>query len=220
MPIQDYILRLLLSVVIGGLIGGEREAAHRPAGFRTHILVCIGAAIVTAAGQSLALDSGADPTRIAAQVVSGVGFLGAGTILRDGFSIRGLTTAASIWTTACLGIAAGAGLYVLALLGLLTTVLVLTVFDRVILHMPSAYPHRGNFVLHAKSVPAMVEAINAVAEEQEAEVQNLEVLTREASYELRFIMQAKDRKSAFKYMDVVGALSTSPDLISIRCDEG
>ncbi len=111
--------RLALAALLGGLVGIERESLNRPAGFRTHILVCVGAALV----MMVSLDvfnmfrqvSDADPGRIAAQVVTGVGFLGAGTILREGATVRGLTTAASLWVIAAGGLAVGAGLYPAAL---------------------------------------------------------------------------------------------------------
>lgn len=102
------ILRLLLAVVLGGLIGLEREAHGRPAGLRTHILVCLGSALFTVISESYT-GHNSDPSRIASQIVSGIGFLGAGTIIRQGSIVRGLTTAASLWTTAAIGMAAGAG---------------------------------------------------------------------------------------------------------------
>ncbi len=110
----ELILRLVLSAIIGGLIGIEREANNRPAGLRTHILVTLGSALImlisTHGFNNLA--STGDPARLAAQVVSGIGFLGAGTILRTGNSIRGLTTAASIWVCGGIGLAIGGGYYV------------------------------------------------------------------------------------------------------------
>lgn len=100
--------KLLLAGVLGGIIGVEREAHGRPAGLRTHILVCLGSAMFTLVSISYSGEH-SDPSRIASQIVSGIGFLGAGTILRQGSIIRGLTTAASLWTTAAIGMAVGAG---------------------------------------------------------------------------------------------------------------
>ncbi|MDG2764905.1 MgtC/SapB family protein, partial [Vibrio parahaemolyticus] len=106
----EIIVRLVLSAFLGGLIGMEREASNRPAGFRTHILVSIGSTLMMLVSINGA-SGGSDPTRIAAQVVSGIGFLGAGTILRDGNRVKGLTTAASLWVCAGIGLAIGQGFY-------------------------------------------------------------------------------------------------------------
>ncbi len=112
----DLAVRLLLAALLGGLVGFERERHNRPAGLRTHILVCVGAALVMMvsvfgfAGDEIQ----GDQARIAAQVVSGIGFLGAGTILRQGSAIRGLTTAASLWVVAAVGLAVGIGMYMAA----------------------------------------------------------------------------------------------------------
>lgn len=100
------VLRLLLAGALGGLIGYEREAHGRPAGLRTHILVCIGAAMFTIISSAYS-GKNADPGRVASQIVTGIGFLGAGTIIRQGSIVRGLTTAASLWTTAAIGMAVG-----------------------------------------------------------------------------------------------------------------
>lgn len=123
----EVVLRLVLSAIAGGIVGMEREASHRPAGLRTHILVTLGSALIMLISmygfQGLGADkSGGEPARLAAQVVSGIGFLGAGTILRTGNSIRGLTTAASIWVCGGVGLAIGSGYY---LGGLATTIIVL-----------------------------------------------------------------------------------------------
>ncbi|HEX8026433.1 MAG TPA: MgtC/SapB family protein [Candidatus Limnocylindrales bacterium] len=113
--------RLVLAAGIGALIGLEREIHGHPAGIRTHMLVALGSAIFTVLsihgfGQDTD-PSRVDPTRIAAQIVSGIGFLGAGAILKDGIVIRGLTTAASLWATSAVGLGAGAGEYVVAIVG-------------------------------------------------------------------------------------------------------
>lgn len=113
----DILTRLFAALVLGGLIGLERELHGRPAGFRTHILVCMGAALTMVIGfqiHATARGATSDPTRIAANVVSGIGFLGAGTIMREGANVRGLTTAASLWVSGVIGLAAGAGAYLAA----------------------------------------------------------------------------------------------------------
>jgi putative Mg2+ transporter-C (MgtC) family protein len=115
----EVLLRVALAAVLGGILGLERELREREAGLRTHLLVSVGSAlftIVSAYGFHEFLASGAsvvraDPTRIAAQIVTGIGFLGAGAIIRQGLSIRGLTTAATLWVVAAIGLAAGAGYY-------------------------------------------------------------------------------------------------------------
>jgi putative Mg2+ transporter-C (MgtC) family protein len=127
---DESLLRLALAAVLGGLIGVERELREREAGLRTHLLVAVGSALFTivgAYGFHDFLSSGesvvrADPTRIAAQIVTGIGFLGAGAIIRQGFSVRGLTTAATLWVVAAVGLASGAGYYSAAVI---TTALVL-----------------------------------------------------------------------------------------------
>lgn len=130
-------LRLLAAMAVGLIVGGQRSRTAHPAGLRTHILVALGACVVMIVGSQLYQDtqhlyqSAPDPARLGAQVISGVGFLGAGTIMKDGITIRGLTTAASLWTVACLGLATGMGYYMLALLGSLAVLITLAALDRV-----------------------------------------------------------------------------------------
>ena len=129
------ILRLVLAVIFGGVIGLERGRQRRAAGLRTHILVCLGAALVTTVGfysVEVLGNAESDPMRIAAQVISGIGFLGVGTILVKGrFQITGLTTAAGLWVTAAIGISLGAGFYEGAIIAFLVTVLAIVVLHRI-----------------------------------------------------------------------------------------
>jgi putative Mg2+ transporter-C (MgtC) family protein len=117
----EQLARLALAAGLGGAIGAERELADQPAGLRTHVLLSLGACLFTLVS-AYAFGSGSDPSRLAAQIVTGIGFLGGGAILRHGTSIRGLTTAASIWSTCAVGVAVGVGRYVLSVGG---TVLIL-----------------------------------------------------------------------------------------------
>jgi putative Mg2+ transporter-C (MgtC) family protein len=110
----DLLLKLSLAVVLGGAIGLEREIKGKPAGLRTNILICLGSALLTDVSIHMGVVNGArwgDPARLAAQIVSGVGFLGAGTIMQSKGKITGLTSAATIWVVAAIGIGVGAGLY-------------------------------------------------------------------------------------------------------------
>jgi len=121
----ELVARLAAATALGAALGIERELREHEAGFRTHLLVCLGSAVftvVSAYGFTDFLVGGtavvrADPTRIAAQIVTGIGFLGAGAIIRDGMNVRGLTTAANLWVVAAIGIACGAGYYAAALVG-------------------------------------------------------------------------------------------------------
>ncbi len=134
MPLQVILIRLSMAVILSGLIGLEREDKNRPAGFRTHILVCVGAAVVMLTSQYLfeqySYLTNMDPGRLGAQVISGIGFLGAGTIIRQGVNVRGLTTAASLWAVACVGLAVGIGFYEGAIAGAVMIYLTLMVLSR------------------------------------------------------------------------------------------
>ncbi len=144
MQMWEIPIRLLLAILIGVIIGVEREKKNRPAGMRTHVLVCTGAALIAVAECRVMMlvmetnlanpDSGITVAmgRMCAQVVSGVGFLGAGTIFVTQKKIAGLTTAASLWCAACLGITAGLGLYVIATSGAIVVIVVLTLLQKVI----------------------------------------------------------------------------------------
>ncbi|MEX6585070.1 MgtC/SapB family protein [Paraclostridium bifermentans] len=145
MKIQDIVIRILLSIFIGGIIGFNRERENVSAGFRTHALVCLGAtiaALIQVQLASLALSQiTSEPAlsgivkvndgRFIGQVVSGIGFLGAGTIIKTKGSVKGLTTAASIWTVACIGIATGMGFYEVSILGGISTIIVLVVLKKI-----------------------------------------------------------------------------------------
>ena len=118
------IARLGIAAGLGAAVGVERELRDREAGIRTHLLVALGAALFTIVG-AYGFGGSADPTRIAAQIVTGIGFLGAGAIIRDGLSVRGLTTAASLWIVAAIGMSAGAGYYWPAVAGTAITIFAL-----------------------------------------------------------------------------------------------
>lgn len=133
MPLSDIELaeRLLLAAFLGALLGFEREVRQKSAGLRTNILIAVGSALFTVMSYELADGRGADPTRIAAQIVTGVGFLGAGAIMRTDSGVQGLTTAATVWVNAAVGVAAGGGEFRLASIATAITLIVLLVLNPV-----------------------------------------------------------------------------------------
>ena len=130
----SILLRTMLAMVLSGILGYEREKRHRPAGFRTYLVVCLGSTLAMMVGLYVAQYTGGDASRIAAQVISGIGFLGAGTILVTRQNqVRGLTTAAGLWSMACLGLAIGAGFHTGALVafaGIWVSIRFLHIVDR------------------------------------------------------------------------------------------
>ncbi|MHB0937330.1 MAG: MgtC/SapB family protein [Armatimonadota bacterium] len=122
------LLKLLVATLCGGVVGYERERYDHPAGFRTHVLVCVGSAVYMMVSVAVSENGMYDPGRIAAQVASGIGFLGAGTIIKQGSIVRGLTTAASLWAVAGIGLAAGYNLTTLSIALLGTLVVLLTLY--------------------------------------------------------------------------------------------
>lgn len=131
--IWSILFRVLLSILIGGILGLERGSKNRPAGFRTYILVCLGASMVMMTNQYVYnVYNASDPTRLGAQVISGIGFLGAGTIILNGRNqVKGVTTAACLWTAACCGLAIGVGFYSGAMIGAIAILFVLTALHKI-----------------------------------------------------------------------------------------
>ena len=123
----EAICRLILGFVLAGIIGAERQSVNKPAGFKTHALIGVSSVLIMLCGEYISrTSSGADASRIPAQLLSGIGFIGAGTILRDGFNVKGLTTAASLLAVTCIGLSIGAGFY---LGGIITTLIVYIVLS-------------------------------------------------------------------------------------------
>lgn len=124
-------VRLILALVLGGMLGLERGRKRRPAGLRTYMIVCIGSALVMLTSQYIMDEFGmGDPARMGSQVISGIGFLGAGTIMITSRQVKGLTTAAGLWSAACIGLAVGIGFYAGAILCAVLVLLVMTVMSR------------------------------------------------------------------------------------------
>lgn len=176
----DVGLRLLLAIVLGGVIGMEREALEKPAGFRTHILVALGAAAFTLVSRYGFFGTGADPARVASNIVVGIGFIGAGTIWRHGAGVAGLTTAASLWTVAAIGMAAGSGFYTGALLATALAVVVLHLFTQVELYLPRRPGGAGLLTMTTEDRPGQLGRIGSILRHHQVSIEGVEVSERAA----------------------------------------
>lgn len=172
----DALLKLGLAALLSGIIGFEREHSHRPAGFRTHILVSVGSALVMLTSvyisDKYATQMAVDPTRMSAQVISGIGFLGAGTILREGFSVKGLTTAASLWAVSCVGIAVGAGFYEGAIVATLVIYFTLNSLKKVVVKGKAGKA----LYIEVRNLAQQVPEISKIMKRAGAVVHSMEIL--------------------------------------------
>ena len=190
----QIMLRLVIAAVLSGLVGFEREIHGRAAGFRTHILVCVGAALITMVSMYIAEiyqgTAQTDPARIAAQIVTGVGFLGAGTILRFRASVKGLTTAASLWTVAGIGLALGCGFYVGAMGTTAIVLVVLLFFGRMERKISKKDWYKTLFVQAGVGFEALTE-IKKILSDYKAEIKDTEVARAEGEKILNLEMDLK-----------------------------
>jgi putative Mg2+ transporter-C (MgtC) family protein len=181
----DAVFKMALAVLFSGVIGYEREHSHRPAGFRTHILVAVGSALVMmTSGYVFNEYAGLgtfDPTRLGAQVISGIGFLGAGTILREGFSVKGLTTAASLWAVSCIGLAVGAGYYTGALVSTIVIYLTLNTFKRFVIR---GNPSK-NIYIEAENMTKQAADVGAIIKRYGGNLHTLEILYADSNQSKR-----------------------------------
>ena len=181
-------LRLLCAMLVGALVGVEREYTHRPAGLRTHILVALGACVASIMGQMLFAQYGgnSDPARLSAQVITGVGFLGAGTIMKEGANVKGLTTAASVWAVACLGIAAGFGYYALTIVGTVLILITLTLFENLQQNLLRTSSEEQYYILDSLDISASLALISATAQEQKGTIYDLAATQTESGHRITF----------------------------------
>ncbi|MEN6561684.1 MAG: MgtC/SapB family protein [Acidobacteriota bacterium] len=195
MEILRVLLKLVLAVALGGLIGLEREASQKPAGFRTNILVCLAATMMMTLATLIAGKnaSGADTlVRMAAGVITGIGFLGAGTIFQARGTIAGLTTASTLWVVAGLGLVIGAGYYVPAVIFTALTIVTLIVFGRI----EESYLRKAQFHYHlkAKARPYILSSLRKLALHHGVRLERLTMKQEGSSYLLAFSFAASEEK--------------------------
>ena len=186
-------LKLLLSVLCGAVIGFERELRDKPAGLRTHMLICIGSTLITMVSLHVALTYSerqvtvSDPGRIAAQIVTGIGFLGGGTIIQARGSVHGLTTAATIWVMAGIGLSIGSGYYAPALA---TTVLLLgtLILLRWIEQLMTKPAHFAYFRVESRREPGVLDDINRIADEETLELDDFKLTRADEGLKIEFAL--------------------------------
>ncbi len=211
------ILKLVLIFILSGFIGLERAALSKPAGFRTHVLVGMSGVLTMICGEYLFETKGSDMTRIPAQLLSGIGFLGAGTILRDGFNVKGLTTAASLLVVACLGLCVGAGLYVGSIIATIVVYLVLTYSK----YISDKVEHYNNFSLNilSKHPKEIIEEIQDLLDKSKIEIKDITFEKTEKSNQesvIKIVGQYRDEINKNKIMSSLMAMQGVSKVLEIE----
>jgi len=211
---EDF-FKLLVACLLGGLIGYQRESSHRPAGLRTHILVCVGSALVMVTSEYIFNVykgvTNLDPARLGAQVISGIGFLGAGTILSDGSTVKGLTTAAGLWAVSCIGIAIGAGFYsggITAALLVYLTLLISKDWDVAI----DKKGYSNKIKISVPNTPGTIGKIESMLSEKNISIKTMKVIPSSNNENLDFIIYINSPDSKIRE-DIATLLKESDDVL-------
>lgn len=206
---EDLIVKVVLALVLGGVMGLERQYNDKPAGYATNSIICVGATLFTILSLCMA-ELGGDPGRIAAQIVSGVGFLGAGAILREGNKISGLTTAAAVWLVAAIGMAIGFGQYLLAS-GACAAVLLMQLGVRRTLGLVEKLRRYDTIYLTCAPQWGVVELIC-----QKIEKQNVQVLKKDVSkHESKFCVSIVATFTGHEFQQITKELLEMPEVYSL-----
>ena len=208
------LVRLTLAAILGGIIGLERELKHRPAGLRTNMFICFGAAMFTVI--SLELGGANDATRIASQIIPGIGFIGAGSILRDKGGVTGLTTAATIFVVASIGMACGGGLYLPAVFAtglLLVALLILGALEGRLNLKPVMMEY---VIVSDKSADVVVSEINKALEEQSRELRSMRLIKLNGKEKVVFSVAATRKE----HKELLDCLHQSEDLRNLKTEPG
>ncbi|MGE5675492.1 MAG: MgtC/SapB family protein [Mycobacterium leprae] len=215
---------LVIAVVCGGAVGLEREHGGHPAGLRTHVLVSVGSALLMEVSISMwsmtafGLHGNGDPGRIAAQVVSGIGFLGAGTIMRDGINIRGLTTAASLWVVAGVGLAVGAQLYLEAICA--TTLVVLTL--KTLSEVERRYLSKNfgaTLIVHVADIPGRLGALATVCGGRGANIKSVAMRQSPAEGTVEITFGLRLARGPQELAGLIADLMSTEGVISVTEEE-
>ena len=217
MKINEFesFFKLILMVFLAGIIGFERESWKKPAGFRTYVLVGISAVLVMVCGDQLYNKLGADPTRIPAQLLSGIGFLGAGTILRDGFNVKGLTTAAGLLAVTCIGLIVGGGFYITAIIATFVVYCVLS-YSHI---LSSSLEHYNllNLKIASQTPKTILEDIRKIFNHERLEISKMKIVEdNEAGNYIKIEVKYKEKIDENRIISKIMALSTVREVVETK----
>ena len=214
--VAETLLRLLVAAILGGLVGLERQFKHRPAGLRTNMFICFGSALFTILSIQLAAEFQAERTRIAAQIIAGIGFIGAGSILRDKLGVSGLTTAATIFVVASIGMACGGGFYSLAVFS--TTIILLSLLLLGWLEQRFSLKDVAvNYsVVSGKTSEQIVNEVNEIVDDCEATLRGTRLSTHDDKVKMIFTVDA----TRTEHKRLAARFHQSPDLHEFQTSPG
>jgi putative Mg2+ transporter-C (MgtC) family protein len=201
--------KLLLAVLLGGIIGIEREIHDKPAGLRTNILICLGSTLFMTVSTQVAAWTGSDPTRIAAQIISGIGFLGAGAVLHSHGFVIGLTTAATIWVVAGVGMALGSGMYMVAIIA--TAMSLTTLYFLAFIEDKIQYRRSYSYVLVVTDLHRALASIDKILQESSASAASFTFKRETDHYHVGFNILAS-RETNLK---IIQQLSAIPEITEV-----
>ena len=219
MAIKEFeiFFKLVLIVFLAGLVGYERESWKKPAGFRTYVLVGISAVLVMICGELLYKDLGADPTRIPAQLLSGIGFLGAGTILRDGFNVKGLTTAAGLLAVTCIGLIVGAGFYIPAIIATFVVYCVLSYS-----HILSTNLEHFYFIdlkISSNTPKEILEDIRKIFNKEKLEIMKMKIIDEDGEEFIKAEVKYKEKVDVNGIVAKIMAIDSVKEVVEIKSAE-
>lgn len=219
MAIKEFeiFFKLILIVFLAGLVGYERESWKKPAGFRTYVLVGISAVLVMICGDMLYEDLGADPTRIPAQLLSGIGFLGAGTILRDGFNVKGLTTAAGLLAVTCIGLIVGAGFYIPAIIATFVVYCVLSYS-----HILSTKLEHFYFIdlkITSNTPKEILEDIRKIFNKEKLEIMKMKIVDDDGEEFIKAEVKYKEKVDVNGIVAKIMAIDSVKEVVEVKSAE-
>jgi putative Mg2+ transporter-C (MgtC) family protein len=211
--VSQTVVRLILAAILGGVIGLEREAAHKPAGLRTNMFICFGSAMFTILSNALAGEYVGDHTRIAAQIIPGIGFIGAGSILHSRGSVTGLTTAATLFVVASIGMAAGGGLYLPAIFSTIIIFIALH-FLGIIETRYNLKPMMRAYAVTGERADEIIAEVNRILDEEKRIMQTVEVARANGDFIVHFTVEGthKDHTTLFERLRQSSRLKRVEDL--------